>query len=96
MVERIKELEQQVQNSRQQNEEDKMTFDEKMRSGSLQTQADVEAEYEMLMKTKKDQISLSTSMSTVQGCLKLMELVATQFALISIAKIKKTRARTET
>lgn len=31
-----------------------MTFDEKMRSGSLQTQADVEAEYEMLMKTKKD------------------------------------------
>ena len=31
-----------------------MTFDEKMRTGSLQTQADVEAEYEMLMKTKKD------------------------------------------
>ena len=35
MVEKIKELEQQVKNSRQQNEEDKMTFDEKMRSGSL-------------------------------------------------------------
>ena len=31
-----------------------MTFDEKMRTGSLQTQADVEAEYDMLMKTKKD------------------------------------------
>ena len=54
MVEKIKELEQQVKNSREQNEEDRMTFDEKMKSGSLQTQADVEAEYEMLMKTKKD------------------------------------------
>ena len=53
MADKIKELQDQVKNSRQRTEEERLTFDEKMRSG-MQTQADVDSEYDMLMKTKKD------------------------------------------
>ena len=54
MASKIKELQDQVKNSRERTEEERLTFDEKMKSGDLQTKADVEAEYEMLMKSKRE------------------------------------------
>ena len=53
MADKIKSLQEQVTNSRERTEEERETFDEKMKSG-LQTQADVEAEYEQLVKTKRN------------------------------------------
>ena len=48
MAEKLRELQSQVKNSRERTEEERLTFDEKMKGG-LQTQADVESEYEMLI-----------------------------------------------
>lgn len=42
-----------MKNSRERTEEERLSFDEKMKSG-LQTKADVEAEYEMLIKSKRE------------------------------------------
>lgn len=42
-----------MKNSRERTEEERLSFDEKMKSG-LQTKADVEAEYEMLTKSKRE------------------------------------------
>ena len=42
-----------MKNSRERTEEERETFDEKMKTG-LQTKADVEAEYEKLIKAKRD------------------------------------------
>ena len=54
LADKILELERQVKDSRWRQEEDRANeADEKMRSG-LQTRADLEAEYELLMKTKKE------------------------------------------
>ena len=53
MADKIKDLQDQVKNSRERTEEERLTFDEKMKGG-FQTKADVEAEYEMLEKSKRE------------------------------------------
>ena len=52
MAKKIQELQDQVKNSRNKTEEEKETFDEKMKSG-LQTKAEVEAEFEKLTDLKR-------------------------------------------
>ena len=53
LTDKILDLERQVKDSRYRQEEERKNFDEKLKSG-LQTRADIEAEYELLMKTKRD------------------------------------------
>ena len=53
LTDKILNLERQVKDSRYRQDEERKNFDEKMRSG-LQTRTDIEAEYEILMKTKKE------------------------------------------
>lgn len=52
MAKKIQELQDQVKNSRNKTEEEKETFDEKMKGG-LQTKAEVEAEFEKLTDLKR-------------------------------------------
>ena len=53
MADKLKELQDSLKNSRERTEEERLTFDEKMKSG-LQTKADIEAEFEMLEKSKRE------------------------------------------
>jgi len=53
MTDKIKELEKQVKDSRFVQEEEKKSFEQRMKEG-LQTQADVEQELELLARTKEE------------------------------------------